>query len=71
MTENRIHKLRAKAYFDLLKEISDEMITFSFDYQKNHVLPKLPDQQAYYSCLIYMYNFTVEGTLKARLILLL
>lgn len=40
-------------------------LTLSFDCQKNLVLPKVPDQAAYYSRQFYLYNFTIcEGTSK-------
>ncbi|CAG4951124.1 unnamed protein product [Parnassius apollo] len=65
MIEKRVHRLRAKAFFKLLQEKSDDMITFSFDCQKNNPLPKVPDQSAYYSRQIYLYNFTiVQGSSK-------
>ncbi|KAI4455735.1 dna-directed rna polymerases i ii and iii subunit rpabc2 [Holotrichia oblita] len=68
MTEKRIHKLRANAFFDLLRENSNEIITLSFDCEKNLVLPKVPDQSAYYSRQLYMYNFTiVQGSSKSKL----
>lgn len=44
------------------------MITFSFDYQKNSPLARIPDQSAYYSRQFYLYNFTIEqGTSKDKL----
>lgn len=68
MTEKRIHKLRAQAFFKLLKEKKEEMITFSFDCQKILVLPKVPDQSCYYSRQLYLYNFTiVKGSSKDSL----
>lgn len=57
-TEYRIHKLRAKAFFEQLKEKRDGLLTISFDCQKNLVLPKIPDQSTYYSRQLYIYNFT-------------
>lgn len=63
ITESRIHKLKAKAFFDLLKEDRPGMQILSYDCQKNLVLPKIPDQQAYYKRQFYVYNFTiVAGT---------
>jgi hypothetical protein len=35
------------------------MLTLCFDCQKNQVLPKIPDQVAYYSRQLYIYNFTI------------
>jgi hypothetical protein len=39
-----VHVLRAKAYF-YLKEQKPDLVTLSFDYQKNIPLPKHPDQK--------------------------
>lgn len=35
------------------------MLIISFDCQKNQVLPRVPDQAAYYSRQLYKYNFTI------------
>lgn len=59
MTELRIHKLRAKAFFKVLQKEEDNEILLSFDYQKNLPLPKIPDQSVYYSRQLYLYNFTI------------
>lgn len=59
ITELRIHKLRAKLFYDILRKEKEGEFTLSFDCQKNMVFPKLPDQVAYYSRQLYMYNFTV------------
>lgn len=59
MIDLRIHKLRAKAFFEKLREERDDLITVSFDCQKNLPLPKVPDQSTYYSRQLYLYNFTV------------
>lgn len=66
--EKNVHKRRANAFFQLLKETRDNLITLSFDCQKNLVLPKVPDQTAYYSRQLYLYNFTiVQGTSQSKL----
>lgn len=68
MTALRVQKLRAKAFFKMLQEQKDDMITFSFDCQKNSPLPRIPDQSAYYSRQFYLYNFTiVQGSSKDKL----
>lgn len=59
MTELRIHKLRAKAFFKLLQNQEEDEILLSFDCQKNLPLPKIPDQSVYYSRQLYLYNFTI------------
>lgn len=68
MTEKRVHSLRAKAFFSLVKEESPDLKTLSFDCEKNLALPKIPDQSTYYSRQIYLYNCTVvEGSSKSQL----
>lgn len=63
ITQKRVHKLRAKAFFDKLREQRDDLKIISFDCQKNLPIPKLPDQICYYSRQLYLYNFTmVEGS---------
>lgn len=60
--------MRAKTFFSLLKEKRDGLMTFSYDCEKNLVLPKVPDQRAYYSGQLYCYNFTVvTGSSKCPL----
>lgn len=66
--EKNVHKRRANAFFQLLQEARDDLITLSFDCQKNLILPKVPDQTAYYSRQLYLYNFTiVQGTSQSKL----
>lgn len=59
MIKKRIHKLKANAFFKLLRERDDNVAILSFDCQKNLVLPKVPDQSCYYSRQLYLYNFTI------------
>lgn len=64
----RIHTLRYKEFFNALKKKEDNVMVLSYDCQKNHVLPKVPDQSAYYSRQLYTCNFTVcRGTSKDSL----
>lgn len=66
--ETKVHKMAAEAYFSLLREAEQGVAIFSFDCQKNQVLPKVPDKQAYYSRQFYIYNLTVvRGTSKTKL----
>lgn len=68
MVKRLVHKRRAKAFFSLLQEQAEELITMSFDCQKNMVLPKVADQAAYYSRQIYFFNFgIVVGSSKSAL----
>jgi hypothetical protein len=64
----REHKIEASFFFQLLKEKSHGLLTISFDYQKNLVLPKIPDQSAYYSRQIHIHGFgVVVGSSKDKL----
>ncbi|KAL4713324.1 hypothetical protein ACJJTC_012396 [Scirpophaga incertulas] len=68
MTQKRIHTLKAKAFYQLLKVEPENCISLSFDCQKNNPLPKLTDQAAYFSRQLNMYNFTIViGTSKSTL----
>lgn len=68
LAQKRLHSLKAKAFYDLLRNEADDSISFSFDCQKNSPLPKLPDQAAYFSRQFNMFNFTVViGTSKSAL----
>lgn len=68
MIQKRIHSLKYKAFYSILKEESETTKTISFDCQKNQPLPKLPDQSAYFSRQFNFYHFAiVEGNSKAKL----
>ncbi|KAG8265817.1 hypothetical protein J6590_085944 [Homalodisca vitripennis] len=43
IVQRAIHKKRAKAFFDCLKENEPEVLSISFDCQKNLPMPKIPD----------------------------
>lgn len=67
MTQLQVHKLRAKAFYEILRKENEGEFILSFDCQKNMVLPKVPDQSAYYSRQLYLYNFTVcVGSSKTK-----
>lgn len=57
MVDLRIHKLRANAFYKLLNEIPDKSVTFCFDLQQVHPLPKTPIQDAFYLRQISFYAF--------------
>ena len=59
MIELHVHKLRADTFFSKLRDNTDRLQIFSFDCQKNLVVPKVPDQCACHSRQLYTYNFTV------------
>lgn len=65
--ELAVHKQRAEAFYNSLKEPIEGELFLSFDCQKNLVLPRVADQAAYYSRQAYMYNFTIcRGHSKAK-----
>ncbi|KAG5866989.1 hypothetical protein JTB14_028178 [Gonioctena quinquepunctata] len=59
ITKQRVHKLKANAFFAMLKEEKDNVINYSFDCQKNLALPRLPDSSAYFTQQYNLYNFTI------------
>ncbi|CAH1985289.1 unnamed protein product [Acanthoscelides obtectus] len=70
MAQQRAHKIRAKCFYELLKEVraDNEVVTFSFDCQKNLALPKIAGQAAYFSMQLNFYHFAnVQGTSKGKI----
>lgn len=68
LIEKRVHKLRAKSFFSLLREAPNNVLVLSFDMQKNQCLPQIPDQDAYYCRQLYFHTFAiVQGTSKCKL----
>lgn len=68
MLANRVHKLKAQAFYWYLKTDGNNIQCFSFDCQKNLSLPKLADQSAYFSQQFNLYNFTVvKGSSSTKL----
>lgn len=66
--ELKTHKVRAERFYILLRENNESELVLSYDCQKNLVLPKIPDQAAYYKRQLYFYNFTIcEGHSKVSL----
>ncbi|CAG5001798.1 unnamed protein product [Parnassius apollo] len=64
--EKRVHHLRFKAFYEILQEQRSDLLTISFECQKNLGQPKVPDQSAYYSRQYNFYNLVV-GSTKAKL----
>lgn len=59
MMEKHVHKKRANVFYELVSEKRPGLATFCFDHQQNLVIPRVQDQQAYYSRQMYTYNFGV------------
>lgn len=68
MIQLTLHKRRAKASYNLLKDDRRNLLNMSFDCQKNMAMPKVFDQAAYFSRQISLYNFgIVMGSSKTPL----
>lgn len=68
MIEKRVHNLKAKAFYEKLKDKDKKILILSFDCQKNLPLPKVPDQSVYYSRQVYVQNLTIViGNSKSKL----
>lgn len=60
MAQLTVHKMKSKCFYDMLKKVEEPTVMkLSFDCQKNLALPRVPDQAAYYSRQLYLYNFTI------------
>lgn len=53
----KVHKVRANSFYKLLKESPPGSLSFCFDLQQVHPLPKTPIQDAFYLRQISFYNF--------------
>ncbi|GFR82271.1 hypothetical protein ElyMa_002361000 [Elysia marginata] len=62
ITQLTIHKRRTNVFYELLNEKRDGLKVLCFDHEQNQVLPKVPDQQAYYTRQLYVYNFSRNQT---------
>lgn len=60
ITEKRIHKLRAKSFYEAMRKPAQENeIKICFDMQQVQPLPRTPIQQAFYSRQLGLYNVCV------------
>lgn len=67
--EKTLHVKQANSFFERLRNKEYDCFLMSYDCQKNLVLPKVSDQQAYYSRQLYCYNLSVtKGISKDSLI---
>lgn len=57
ITEYRIHRKRAKAFYYLCKQEPNNSLTFCFDLQQVQPLPRTPISDAFYSHQISLYSF--------------
>lgn len=61
MLELRAHRLRAKAFYTLMKQKQHGSLSFAFDLQQVQPLPKLNIGEAYYARQISFYCFCVTN----------
>lgn len=62
MTEKRIHKLRANAFYSIMKEDADEsVVSLCFDLQQIQQLPKTNIQDAYYLRQFNFYSLCITS----------
>lgn len=59
MTDLRVHKLRAKNFYTLIKETNEFTLSYCFDLQQVQVLPKVPIGDAFYAQQLSFYAFCV------------
>ncbi|XP_045504864.1 uncharacterized protein LOC123701432 [Colias croceus] len=59
MVEKRVHKLRANAFYQYMKDEVEGSISFCFDLQQVQPLPRTPIQDAFYSRQVSLYNFCI------------
>lgn len=55
----RLHKLRAKQFYNLMNEKPAQTVSYCFDLQQVQVLPKVPIQDAFYAQQLSFYCFCV------------
>ncbi|KAJ8884009.1 hypothetical protein PR048_015866 [Dryococelus australis] len=54
----RLHKLRAKRFYEIMKTEETNVIRISFDMEQNQPLPKLRVSEVFYARQIWLYNLT-------------
>lgn len=64
--DKTIHKRRAKAFYELLRENRDNEVTLCFDMQQVQPLPRTPIQQAFYARQLGLYNVCILDVEKTR-----
>lgn len=65
ITEYRLHSLRAKKFYQIMKSDETSVLKVVFDMQQNKPLPKLNVGEVYYARQIWFYNLAIlihDGT---------
>ena len=58
LAKYRLHKLRAKKFYSLMKEKNKNLIKVCFDIQQNQLIFKLSVAEVFYARQIWLYNLT-------------
>ena len=58
MTQFRLHKLRAKKFYQIMREKAPGVISVCFDMQQNQPIPKLSVGEVFYARQVWLYNLT-------------
>lgn len=58
MGQYRLHKLRAKKFYEILKMEEEDVIKVAFDMQQNQPLPMIRVSETFYARQIWLYNLT-------------
>ncbi|KAJ8888013.1 hypothetical protein PR048_007498, partial [Dryococelus australis] len=64
MPHYRLHQLRAKMFFEIIKTEETNIIRISFDMEQNQPLPKLRVSEVFSSRQIWLYNLTLVSMEK-------
>nr|CAH7716416.1 unnamed protein product [Callosobruchus chinensis] len=59
MTNLRVHKLRAKQFYSMMKEKPDDGLVFCFDLQQVQAIPRVPISDAFYAQQLSLYVFCI------------
>lgn len=59
MTQKRIHKLRANAFYEIMKTSVPDSVTLCFDLQQVLPLPCTPIGECFYARQVSLYNFCI------------
>ncbi|KAG8193225.1 hypothetical protein JTE90_005572 [Oedothorax gibbosus] len=65
-TEKRIHRIKAKAFYDIIRETHENEVTLCFDMQQVQPLPRTPIQQAFYKRQLSVYNVCITDVTTTK-----
>ncbi|PSN55817.1 hypothetical protein C0J52_02470 [Blattella germanica] len=63
---HRLHKLRAKRFYSIMKQEDPNVLKVCFDIQQNQPIPKLSVSEVFYSRQVWLYNLCVLVHLKIQ-----